>query len=260
MVGSEYRRVVDEVAELKTKLREAQRAAEEAMERRKEEEERTHKLQKQLQDIRSKPGGSNMEVELMRQIVELQGQVGESGKGMLAEMDKVRDLQKNVRDKSDEALGMHRKAQAVEKQRQELQAQVSEALLKTKGLEEELASAVFRKEELESGMELVQRERDETIELLQKAVEQNRDLKARRLNTKQQLEENKKFIAHATDRDVESMRSLLFNLENMISKQAPQQGLGPVEREKNAELRKDLISLRDAVRQLLTHKTGDEDK
>lgn len=233
------------------------------MERRKDEEERTHKLQKQLQEIRDKPGGSGMQVELMRQIVELQGQVGESGKGMLVEMDKVRELQKSVREKSDEALGMHRKAQAVEKQRLELQTQVSESILKQKGLEEELASAVFRKEELETGMELVQKERDETIELLQKAVEQNRDLKHRRLNTKQQLEENKKFIAHATGRDVETMRSLLFSMENLISKQSTG-GVGAVtrqEREKeSAEMRKDLIALRDAVRQMLSSKSAEEEK
>merc|ERR1712185_205535 len=102
-------------------------------------------------------------------------------------------------------------------------------------------------DEVEAGMALVTQERDETIDLLQQAVEQNRDMKLKTRETKQKFSDDRDAIFKAQESNQAAMKSLLFTIENLIA----QQGANYVPGGHGAELRQDLIKIRDMMRHLM---------
>jgi len=234
--------------DLKSKLIEAKRSAEEATRKLEDEQLRASKAELQLANARTTNGGSDLEYQLMQNLVQLRSRVDDLGKNEKLEQNKATDarnlLQKERKDREQRDSDMV----DIEKKKNELQQTLQTMKDDRDKLKGEVEKNTQENLALGSQLKMVSTERDETIELAERAVK----LKEREKKVKMQKEaEIDKLRKHQIE-EHETFRNVLGGVDQLLAKLRKTESGGGQQ-----EAIRELLSIRDEMRQMVKKKTQD---
>jgi len=234
--------------DLKSKLIEAKRSAEEATRKLEDEQLRASKAELQLANARTTNGGSDLEYQLMQNLVQLRSRVDDLGKNEKLEQNKATDarnlLQKERKDREQRDSDMV----DIEKKKNELQQTLQTMKDDRDKLKGEVEKNTQENLALGSQLKMVSTERDETIELAERAVK----LKEREKKVKMQKEaEIDKLRKHQIE-EQETFRNVLGGVDQLLAKLRKTESGGGQQ-----EAIRELLSIRDEMRQMVKKKTQD---
>eukprot|EP00403_Amphidinium_massartii_P038200 CAMPEP_0178453110 /NCGR_PEP_ID=MMETSP0689_2-20121128/44622_1 /TAXON_ID=160604 /ORGANISM="Amphidinium massartii, Strain CS-259" /LENGTH=547 /DNA_ID=CAMNT_0020078899 /DNA_START=174 /DNA_END=1818 /DNA_ORIENTATION=+ len=229
--------------DLEAKLKVYQRRVDEAVEAHRVEAQRAAEAEKKL---KKSVGGSDLEMHLMRNLVQLREKCSEIENTKEAELAKVQDVEDQLNDERS-------RREETQKQLDQLQWQRNDELERErkhfKERAQELERAVDERNEegrkLKQGMEMISQERDETLELLERAVKQKEQLKRGRRREVEEAHEEMETLKVRQDREQKEVRRLLSSVDHLLAK------FGRSSSSLEPEALHELVAVRDSMRQLV---------
>eukprot|EP00747_Dinoflagellata_sp_TGD_P063616 gnl/TRDRNA2_/TRDRNA2_153539_c0_seq4.p1 gnl/TRDRNA2_/TRDRNA2_153539_c0~~gnl/TRDRNA2_/TRDRNA2_153539_c0_seq4.p1 ORF type:complete len:456 (+),score=113.08 gnl/TRDRNA2_/TRDRNA2_153539_c0_seq4:2-1369(+) len=233
------------IADLEAKLKNAQTRVDDATERCQEEEERAQRAELELKKNKERLGGSDLEMQLMENLVQLRQQCMEMQKTRQTEEMQVQAIQdqlneeKRLRQEAEKAL------LDAAKQRTELNQRIDSLKTRAQSLEAEVSERSQQMTGLQTGIQRVEYERDETLELLERAVKQKEQLKRGRRREVEEAQNEVERLREKQLADQTEVRRLLARIDMLLAK------VGRDESGSNIETVRELVNVRDGMRSLV---------
>mmetsp|Transcript_69233 Transcript_69233/g.150669 ORF Transcript_69233/g.150669 Transcript_69233/m.150669 type:complete len:544 (-) Transcript_69233:40-1671(-) len=237
--------VPDSVADLESKLNVAQSKVEEATERWKKEEQRAAAAEKKLQQSRSAAGSSDLEYQLMTNLVALRARCMELEEVQKAEISKAQAAEERLDTERRGKNDVERALTDAEVLKSQLANQLDEVKGRATDLEKRKAEQERINKEQEQRLRAISVERDETLVLLERAV----DIKEKRERDRQQKvdEANRELdrLRGEADREQREVQSLLSSVDHLLVR------LGRGDQTQTVDELRELVYIRDGMRQLV---------
>lgn len=204
-----------EFEDVSAKLRTAQRQVADVQAKLKAEQEKSEELRKQL--TQQKSAGNELEVQLMTKFVAMKERYQTMEIGKTKEEQKAWELNKNLDDEKERRTTAE--ADAAEQRKEKFDLKAGLDLAKSKAQENE-AKAKEKENEtkaLQKGMDDIKVERDETLKVLERAVQQNQDLKAKVREMEKSGMESKEELKHEQKEERAEIRNLLHKIDKLLA-------------------------------------------
>jgi len=243
-------------SDLEAKLKSAQRKVEEVLEQSHAQEVRARHAESALKESEAKTGGSEMKYQLMAEIVNIRDRCMELDKMKAEEEKKAMQMEETLRYEETRREEAERTLRDIETERNELSSHVEKLRMQAELLEEEKTKRNADTVKLQREKEMVEIERDETLELLERAVRQKEDLKRGKQNETQKAATELERVRLEQEREQQEVRKLLTNVDHLLAK-FNRAGLPT---DSSSSSTNDLIGIRDSVRRLVKANVSDGDK
>jgi len=238
-----HRRPLD-AADLEAKLRIAQRKATDAAERARSENERANTAEKELQSARTPRGGSDLELQLMQNLVGMRERCVDVEKTKRAEESKVSEIKAFLQEEQDRREEAERSLTQAELSKGELTTRIDALKQKAQQLEADVTERTKESTGLKHGLQMVSVERDETLELLERAVQQKEQMRREQGHEVGEAKTKIEQLHADQKRERGEVRRLLSNVDQLLAQLGRDQ-------ETPSEAMRELISVRDGMRQLV---------
>lgn len=231
-------------ADLEAKLRKAQGKVDEVVEKFRREEQRAGRAEKELLQTRTAmPGGSELELQLMHNLVQLRNRCVEVENEKKVEEAKVTGIEELLREERERHETTRDMMAVSDKERQELRASIDDLRAHAMQLEAQVSCKAQETRGQQKTLERISVERDETLELLERAIKQ-----------KESIKKTKRMEAEAAQAEIDYMRKLQAQEQNEVRRLLAHvdELLAKVGHGGNLQdsLRK-LVSIRDGMRELV---------
>jgi len=234
------------ISDLESKLALAHRKVEEAVDKLQREQERARRAEAQLHENRSAlPGGSDMQVQLMQDFLQLRNRCTELENMKKSEEAKANNIEKKLAEQNEERAKTIAALTTEENENKEIKRTLEELKLRQKMLEEDAEKKEKLANDHTRNLERIGLERDETLNLLETAIR----LKEREKHDgKKKAEEQKREIDRLRveqQHEQREVRRLLAGVDELLAK------IGRGEGSASPDELRELVSIRDGMRQLI---------
>jgi len=236
---------------LEAKLKVYQRKVDEAVEAQSVAAQRASEAEKKLM---KSVGGSDLEMHLMRNLVQLREKCTEIETTKETELAKVHDIQDMLREEKLCREETQKQLDALQAQREELERERRHFKERAQELERTVDERNEEGRKLKQGMEMISQERDETLELLERAVKQKEQLKRGRRREVEEAHEEMDTLRHRQDREQKEVRRLLSSVDHLLAK------FGRSGTSLEPEALHELVAVRDSMRQLVRTRNAATDE
>lgn len=236
--------------DLEAKLRTAQRNLESVKQELEEQKEEQERIKQQMKK-KDMPGGSVVQHQLMQDLIALREHCMEIERKKDAEEAIAKSLQQDLRKEQDQRKEARQKWEESESAQKELQEQIEKLGKLAKDQEKKESTSKKVTDEIKANLEMITSERDETLELLRRAVSQKERLKVDKQRDFQTANEKIEKIQEQQKLADDKVRALLSNVDNLLGKFSQERD-GGSSSTSGTQLQLELMKIRDHVRHLVT--------
>lgn len=238
-------------ADIEAKLRALQKTLGETEGKLRMEQEHVRQLEEQLsiRDAKSQLG-TDLEAQLMANLVGLRQRVVRAETEKDDEDRRLADAEAGLQQEQLNAKNSLTAKQKAEEDKKMMQDKVDRMKKRIEELEGEIADRKRKHEDMDKGLSMISIERDEALELLERAVSQKEQIQRKHHNEFNETQRNIDSMIQEQKREQYEFRKLLSEVDSLLAKFGRAHDDVPL----SSDALRELLSVRDKMRQIVTQK------